>query len=250
MSNYEKLKKYISQIDNLIENKVTYYSPEFKSWHANCLRFLINTYGETSIEVENFKGINFQTYSFDKTQQIIHCANAFKTTKATFENLLEDLAEETEGEDSENNSINNNKVFIVHGHDGELKYKVARLLEKLGLEPIILHEKINSSRTIIEKIEKYGSEAQAAIILFTPDDVGKANSEDDTKSRGRQNVVFEAGYFMGLLGRNKTILIVSDRSIELPGDLSGVVYSGTLDFEIARELNAMGFKIDMNKLLQ
>ena len=101
-----------------------------------------------------------------------------------------------------------------------------------------------------QTFEKYGNEAQAAIILFTPDDIGKAKTEDEEKKRGRQNVVFEAGYFMGLLGRRKTMLIVSDNKIELPGDLSGVVYSDdSNEYTIAKELKAMGLQIDMNSLL-
>ena len=47
------------------------------------------------------------------------------------------------------------KVFIVHGHDVEAKLEVARFIEKLNLEPIILHEQANDGLTIIEKIEKY-----------------------------------------------------------------------------------------------
>jgi predicted nucleotide-binding protein len=173
-----------------------------------------------------------------------------KATIPMFEELLSDLDEDDENTPKNDSKINNNKVFIVHGHDGELKYKTAELLRKLGIEPIILHDQPNSCRTIIEKIEDFGSEASAAIILFTPDDVGKAVSEEEPRARGRQNVVFEAGYFMGLLGRNKTILIQSDSSIELPGDLSGVVYSdGASEFTIARELKAMGFNIDLNNLM-
>ena len=32
------------------------------------------------------------------------------------------------------------KIFIVHGHDNEVKLEVARFIEKIGLEPIILHD--------------------------------------------------------------------------------------------------------------
>ena len=39
--------------------------------------------------------------------------------------------------------VENKKVFIVHGHDGELKYNVSHWLQKGGLEPIILHETAN-----------------------------------------------------------------------------------------------------------
>ena len=41
-------------------------------------------------------------------------------------------------------TINSRKNFVVHGHDNEAKESVARFLEKLGLEPIILHEQPSS----------------------------------------------------------------------------------------------------------
>ena len=44
-----------------------------------------------------------------------------------------------------------NKIFIVHGHD-ELKQSVARIIEKQGIEAIILSEQANKGCTIIEKI--------------------------------------------------------------------------------------------------
>ena len=38
-------------------------------------------------------------------------------------------------------------VFLVHGHNEQLKQTVARVLERLGLEPIILHEQADMNRT-------------------------------------------------------------------------------------------------------
>jgi predicted nucleotide-binding protein len=250
MDSCAKLKKLIQTANELLDKRVTADLPEFKTWHASALRFLTNEFGEDSIEVTNFKKTRFQCALFDDEQQRIWCSNGLKATIPTFEELLSDLDEDDENTPKNDSKINNNKVFIVHGHNGELKYKTAELLRKLGIEPIILHDQPNSCRTIIEKIEDFGSEASAAIILFTPDDVGKAVSEDEPKSRGRQNVVFEAGYFMGLLGRSNTILIKSDNSIELPGDLDGIVYSDSAnEFMIAKELKSMGFDIDLNKIL-
>jgi predicted nucleotide-binding protein len=49
------------------------------------------------------------------------------------------------------------KVFIVHGHDEGSREKVARFLERLGLEAIILHEQANRGRTVIEKVIEYGN---------------------------------------------------------------------------------------------
>ena len=57
------------------------------------------------------------------------------------------------------------KIFIVHGHDNEVKLEVARFIEKIGLEPIILHEQVNSGMTVIEKIEKY-SDVEFGIVLY------------------------------------------------------------------------------------
>ena len=62
-----------------------------------------------------------------------------------------------------------NKVFVVHGHDNEMKLAVARLLDKLGLEPIILHEMPDLGRTLIEKFIDH-SDVGFAVVLLSPDD--------------------------------------------------------------------------------
>ncbi len=117
----------------------------------------------------------------------------------------------------------NNKVFIVHGHNELLKEQVANWLYSLDLEPIILHKKANGGTTsIIDKIEKY-SDVCCAIILLTADDYGKAKEEKRYQKRGRQNVVFEAGYFIGKIGAGNVILLY-EKNVELPGDLGGCVY--------------------------
>jgi hypothetical protein len=86
------------------------------------------------------------------------------------------------------------RIFIVHGHDNEAKQTVARFVEKLGLEAIVLHEQTDGGKTIIEKVEGF-SDVAFAIILHTPDDVGNSKSDHDDgstlKERSRQNVVFD-----------------------------------------------------------
>ena len=136
------------------------------------------------------------------------------------------------------------KVFIVHGHDGELKQKVARLLEKQGIEAVILSEQPNQGMTIIEKIEAYSEGVDAAICLFTPDDEMK----DGTK-RARENVVLETGYFIGKIGREKTIVIVADGVMNL-SDLKGIVYVSDKNWEldVLKELREIGYSVDFNKL--
>jgi predicted nucleotide-binding protein len=62
------------------------------------------------------------------------------------------------------------KIFVVHGHDEAALHAVARFLEQLKLEPIVLREQPDSGRTIIEKFEDYASEVRFAVVILTPDD--------------------------------------------------------------------------------
>jgi hypothetical protein len=62
-------------------------------------------------------------------------------------------------------SAHSKKVFVVHGHDNEAKETVARFLERLALEPIILHEQANEGRTVIEKFEVHANVGFAVVLL-------------------------------------------------------------------------------------
>ena len=145
-------------------------------------------------------------------------------------------------------------VFIVHGHDGVMKDNVARTVEKLGLAPIILHEKPNQGRTIIEKIHDY-SDVGFAIVLLSPDDVGYSRTGGEPRSRARQNVILELGFFLGLLGRARVLaLFKEDANFEMPSDYSGVLFKpfdagGSWKLELCKELQAIGIKVDANRIL-
>jgi predicted nucleotide-binding protein len=145
------------------------------------------------------------------------------------------------------------KVFLVHGHDDGARAETARFLEKLGLEPIILHEQASLGKTIIEKIERY-SEVAFTVVLLTPDDVGaKKGAEPALRPRARQNVILELGYFMGKLGRqNVAALLKGD--LEKPSDYDGVNYipmdpGGGWMQELFKELRAAGLSVDFNKAI-
>ncbi len=147
-----------------------------------------------------------------------------------------------------------NRIFLVHGHDNELKETTARFLEKLGLKPIILHEQSSKGLTIIEKFEEY-SDVAFAVVLLTPDDYGnKINEKDNLKKRARQNVIFEMGYFIGKLGRKNVVGLVKD-DIEIPSDYTGVVYIGVDNNDgwkmmLSKEIKAAGLNIDLNKIFE
>jgi predicted nucleotide-binding protein len=144
------------------------------------------------------------------------------------------------------------RIFVVHGHDEGAREAVARFLEKIGFEPIILHERANQGRTVIEKVEAH-SDVAFAVVLLTPDDEGciKGGSPEP---RARQNVLLELGYFIGKLTRAR-VCTLKVGELEIPSDWGGVVdepfdRSGAWRQTLARELAAAGFDIDWNLVMQ
>jgi predicted nucleotide-binding protein len=145
-----------------------------------------------------------------------------------------------------------NRVFIVHGHDELTKTMIARFIEKLGYEAVILHEQASRGMTIIEKIEA-STDVGFAIVLYTPDDQGNSNEcvkNGEFKNRARQNVVFEHGYLIAKLGRERVMPLVKGR-VELPSDISGVVYVDDTNWQvdIAKEMKSAGYSINFNNII-
>lgn len=145
-----------------------------------------------------------------------------------------------------------NKIFIVHGHDEGALNGLARFLEKLRLEVIILKEQPNQGRTIIEKYEASAAEVGFAVVLLTPDDVGSAVSVEGQNQRARQNVIFELGYFAGKLGRGRVCLLRKG-NVEIPSDLFGIVYTEMDSGEgwkqaLVKELKAAKIEFDANRM--
>jgi predicted nucleotide-binding protein len=152
------------------------------------------------------------------------------------------------------------KVFVVHGREHGLKEAVVSLLQRLGLEPVVLHLKPDMGSTVIEKIEREGQDAAFAVVLLTPDDEGRLRStgkpEEPLRPRARQNVVLEYGYFLGLLGRDSVVALASQAGdFEPPTDVSGVLYVPVASvedeawrFRLASEMKSAGLEVDLNDL--
>ncbi len=143
-------------------------------------------------------------------------------------------------------------IFVVHGHDSELKETVARLLEKITDDPVtILHEQPDQGQTVIEKFERHARTASFAVVLLTPDDVVHS-SEGAQEARARQNVILELGYFIGQLGRSRVCALYKV-GVALPSDINGVLYkqvdmAGMWRTELAKELSAADIKVRWDRL--
>jgi predicted nucleotide-binding protein len=228
--------------------------PSYTEWNLRTRSFLQTVFPN--------EAVNFGTIR-DELSNL----NSWPLARASQIGLLEGLAAKTEDADGALAalagspvasgaavSLQTKKVFIVHGHDDQAKETVARFLERLKLEPIILHEQANEGRTVIEKFEVY-ADVGFAVVLLTPDDVGAPVSERETlKPRARQNVVLELGYFLGKLKRNRVCALYK-KGVEIPSDMSGVLYveldsAGGWTIKLAQELSAAGIPINLEALLK
>lgn len=178
-----------------------------------------------------------------------HNQDFIENREADFHDFKEKISTKHEFEFTEvKKFVSNKKVFVVHGHDGEIKTEVAQFFKRWEFDVIILNEQPNHGKTIIEKLEA-SSDVDLAVILMTGDDLGRLKSDEIDQPRARQNVIFEAGYFMGRLGRNKVILIY-ENGLDIPSDLHGIAYTNKENWQLdmSKELSSMGYDIDINKL--
>ena len=73
----------------------------------------------------------------------------------------------------------------------------------------------------LEALEAALADADFALAIAQPDDVVTSRGEDQPAPR--DNVVFELGFFMGHLGRRRTLLLQpAVQPLKLPSDLQGL----------------------------
>jgi hypothetical protein len=148
------------------------------------------------------------------------------------------------------------RLFIIHGHDVSLKNEMARFLERLQFHPVILHEQPDQGRPLLSKLRDELADVGYAFALLTPDDMASAVAAPKAKrGRARQNVVFEHGMLVGLLGPERVCAVVKG-DVEIPSDLAGVLYKKlgngesleSIGLELIKELKSAGYEVDANKL--
>jgi predicted nucleotide-binding protein len=249
-----RLKRRMSDLENF--NPEAFPAPradEVKTLELSIEETLIRVFGPNSREFQRYEWAarlqsNITTGANSREAVIAsrHSAkrNALNLLQLAIQSLEEDLLFTHEAKLGTVPATRSNDVFIVHGRDSPAKTEVARLVERAGLDAVILHEQPNQGRTIIEKFEDHGSIAGFAVILLTPDDVGGLN-EDQLQPRARQNVIGEMFWFAGKLGRDH-VCALKKGEIEMPSDFAGIGYvdmddRGTWKMELLKELQAAGY---------
>ena len=259
----ELLRRALDAIPEL--KQLPHDSPKFKKWQRNTRVAIGMIFGEDSRNATDFENISYwpsviYTDMPDSEFQATY-RRGLDSAAAMLESMIDQINDywpddnqaQIPSSPQVNHRPSSNKVFVIHGRDDGTKQTVARFLETLGLEPVILHEQANLGRTIIEKFEDH-AHVGFAVALLTPDDVGSLKAEEhNSKPRARQNVIFEFGYFIGKLGRKRVCALVKG-DVEKPSDYDGVLYipldgSDGWKMRLIKELKSAGYEVDANRAL-
>lgn len=262
-----KLKRRIEEIHGLSGSNVRYDDAKVETAQTNMRETIREVFGQNSPEFSDHQYHEIWYGGYDVSEDADEIQSKFMAgipqTVGVLEGLIARLEEKREdlvdspGQPSQMSTENPTalaseiqSIFIVHGHDEEAKQTVARFIEKLKLNSVILSERPNEGRTIIEKFEKH-SNVGYAIVLLTPDDMGYPREEPEkTRPRARQNVILELGYFVGRLTRSKVCALYKG-SVEMPSDFHGVIYlpmdeADGWKLKLASELKSAGIEVDLN----
>lgn len=244
----EKVAKLQKQYESARNGKDTKNQPStieaYHRWYNAANILFSQHFNDKNPHYIKFKGANNEGNGYSLSSEY----NAIQGDVA----VLMDQIECRISKNGNNKEYSTSNVFIVHGHDDAMKQEVARFIEQLSLNPIILNEQVNKGKTIIEKLES-NADVGFAVILLSPCDLGKSKKDTELNPRARQNVIVEMGYFVGKLGRDKVCILRKD-TVEEPSDFTGVVYTpfddnGGWKINLARELTSSGYKIDMNNII-
>lgn len=115
------------------------------------------------------------------------------------------------------------RVFIASSVEGlDVAYAIQENLDHDFEVTVWPQGVFELSKTALESLLDQSKRFDAAIFVFTPDD--KILLREKVKPKVRDNVVFELGLFIGILGKDKCFLVKprSYSDLEFPSDLLGI----------------------------
>lgn len=232
------------------------YSEEWVVWQSRAKTFLEAKFGEDSVPAQTLeRGLGIRVLGNGQEKFTNAKSLMLSSLKSARASVADEVLPEVGAlEVSPEGTPRSNKVFIVHGHDEAAKQELEIFLTELGLEPVVLHRQADGGRTVIEKFEAH-SDVGYVFVLLTPDefaylapDAEVPESDRNIELRSRPNVIFEFGYFVGKLGRNR-VCCLHTGEVVLPSDLGGLVYKQFTTsieesgYSIIKELKAAGYNV-------
>ena len=261
----QRLQRVLDEIPEL--GRLHWRDPAIRNWRVRAEAAIEGAFGPGSQAAADFDDIGYPVASDKRPQghldDPLEVRDGLEKARSLIESLVVRIEERWPDDDepaltppadtfaTKEASATNRNVFIAHGHDQGAKDDVARLVKQVGLEPVILSEQPSQGKTIIEKFEA-NSNVSYAIALLTADDVGGSRGiNGPMRSRARQNVIFELGFFVGRLGRGQ-VCALTKGDPEIPSDYKGVVYIPMDEGDawqalLRKELESAELDIDANK---
>lgn len=259
----QRLQRVLDEIPEL--GRLHWRDPAIRNWRVRADAAIEGAFGPSSQAAADFDDIGYPVASDKRPQghldDPLEVRDGLEKARSLIESLVVRIEERWPDDDEPaltppaytvGTPATNRTVFIAHGRDQGAKHALARLLEKVDLKPVILSDQPSQGKTIIEKFEA-SSKVSYAIALLTADDTGSRQGDDGRmRPRARQNVIFELGFFIGKLGRNRVCALTKGKP-EIPSDYSGVVYipmdeGDAWQSQLVKELKSAGFDVDANKL--
>lgn len=174
------------------------------------------------------------------------------------------LPAESEQEQGIKTSMANTKqVFVVYGRNIALKRSFSLFMQSIGLKILeweeVLTQSGQANPSILTIMDLVFTQAQAIVVLLTPDDEGRLkqefhhsndNSYETTFSgQPRQNVIFEAGIAIGRYPERTILVQIGE--IRLFSDLSGryiirLENSVIARRQLAEALKNVGCEVNLN----
>ena len=148
----ERLRKILQRIPAL--EPLSEETPEFTRWRRDARLAVGNIFGCESSNVRDLAEVRYSPIvytsgdlgrSFQRAYQ-----RGLKTVDAILRSMIDEIVDYWPDEHAP--PVSNadtvvqpgtNEVFVVHGRDQGSKETVARLVTKLGLQPVVLHEQPN-----------------------------------------------------------------------------------------------------------
>jgi hypothetical protein len=103
------------------------------------------------------------------------------------------------------------KAFLVHGQGTQEREAVAQLVQELGFEPILLHDRDEQGRTVMEQVNSL-REGGFAIALLTQENLPP-------------NALLELGFLLGHFGLDQVLALVGGSAAAPPADLPHVAWT-------------------------
>ncbi len=120
------------------------------------------------------------------------------------------------------------KIFIGSSKEGEdYNLQVRSLLEHLGASPKSWRGSFKPGEYTINALFRNAAEIDAAILVASPDD--ETNFRNEKRYEPRDNILFEAGFFIAELGLERTLILrvvdtENNKITSLPTNLAGLTH--------------------------